>query len=108
MSWHLDRFCEIWAVDFEFIARDGERPWPVCLVARELRSNRKVYLWRDQFGPTAPYSTGPDSLFVSFQAAAELACHLVLGWPKPAAILDLYAEYRWLTNGLTSPESVSF
>ncbi len=28
---------EVWAMDFEFRAPDGERPEPVCMVARELR-----------------------------------------------------------------------
>jgi hypothetical protein len=49
----LDRlpFEQIWAADFEFIANPGERPIPVCLVARELRSGRKIRLWADQLGP---------------------------------------------------------
>ena len=42
-------FAEIWAVDFEFGSEPGENPEPVCLVARELRSGRKVRLWRDEF-----------------------------------------------------------
>ena len=30
-------FKEIWAVDFEFNGKPGDRPNPVCMVARELR-----------------------------------------------------------------------
>ena len=44
----LDAFREVWAVDFEFVAPPGERPTPVCLVARELKSGRTIRLWRDQ------------------------------------------------------------
>ena len=57
----LDRlpFAEIWAVDFEFGAEPGENPEPVCLVAWELQSGRKVRLWRDEFGAAPPYPTGP-------------------------------------------------
>src|SRR5256885_1258182 len=40
---------EIWAVDFEFIAGAGENLDPVCLVAWELRSGRKLRLWQDEF-----------------------------------------------------------
>ena len=29
----------------------GENPVPVCVVAWELRSGRKLRLWRDEFGP---------------------------------------------------------
>ena len=31
---------EIWAADFEFQAPDGERPRPICMVAKELLSGR--------------------------------------------------------------------
>ena len=59
-------FPEIWAVDFEFDAKLGENPKPVCLVAWELCSGRKLRQWRDDFGPTPPYPIGPDVLFVAF------------------------------------------
>ena len=36
----LDAFREIVVVDTEFTALPGERPGPVCLVARELRSKK--------------------------------------------------------------------
>ena len=78
-------FNEVWCVDFEFSMKAGERPDPVCLVAWELRSGRKLRLWRDEFGLAPPYSTGPDVLFVAYYASAEIGCHLALGWPKPSA-----------------------
>ena len=96
----LDAFREVWAVDFEFVAPPGERPTPVCLVARELKSARKIRVWRDQFGPFPPYAVGADCLFVAYYASAELGCHLALGWPMPARILDIYTEFRCQTNGL--------
>jgi DNA polymerase I len=99
----LSAFREIWAVDFEFIAGSGERPDPVCLCARELRSGREIRLWRDKLGPVPPYPIDAGSLFTSFYASAELGCHLALGWPMPARILDLFAEFRCGTNGLTVP-----
>ena len=93
-------FREVWAVDFEFDAKAGENPQPVCLVAWELRAGRRVRLWRDEFGSAPPYSTGPDSLFVAYYASAEIGCHLELGWPAPERVLDLFTEFRNLTNGL--------
>jgi DNA polymerase-1 len=102
----LDRwpyYREIWLADFEFIAGTGERPAPVCLCARELRSGREVRLWQNEFGPVPPYPASDDSLFVSFYASAELGCHLALGWPMPARILDLFTEFRNGTNGLITP-----
>src|SRR5512132_3556185 len=93
-------FREVWAADFEFAASDGERPKPICLVARELKTGRTVRQWEDEFGPLPPYSTDPDSLFVAFYASAEFGCHLALGWPMPERILDLFTEHRCLTNGI--------
>jgi hypothetical protein len=96
-------FAQIWAVDFEFTAPPGERPEPICLVARELRSGRIVRLWRDEFGKYPPYPIGADSLFVAYYASAELGCHRALGWPMPARILDLFVEFRHRTNGGDTP-----
>jgi hypothetical protein len=96
-------FREIWAVDFEFVARPGERPDPVCLVAWELRSGRKLRLWRNEFGPSAPYPIDADSLFLAYYASAEIGCHLALGWRAPARTLDLFIEFRCRTNGLITP-----
>ena len=96
-------FNEIWAVDFEFNAEPGNRPNPVCMVARELRSGRRLRIWADELGPQPPFSIGKDSLIVAYYASAELGCFLVLGWPMPANILDLFAEFRVRTNTTRRP-----
>ena len=93
-------FREIWVVDFEFGSGSGENPEPVCLVAWELRSGRKLRLWCDEFGTAPPYPTGPDVLFVAYYASAETGCHLALGWPVPERVLDLFTEFRNHTNGI--------
>jgi hypothetical protein len=97
-------FAEIWLVDFEFVARPGERPDVVCLAAVELRSGRTLRLWRDEIGPEPPYRTDPDVLFVSFVANAECACHLALGRPMPQRVLDLNPLFRNVVNGRHTPE----
>src|SRR5262245_44310752 len=99
----LDAYREVWLVDFEFTAPDGCRPTPLCLVARELRSDRLVRRWLGDGPVAAPYATGPDVLFVAYYASAEIGCHLVLGWPVPPRVLDLCAEFRCLTAGLEVP-----
>jgi DNA polymerase-1 len=98
---------EIVLVDFEFTALPGERPDPVCLVAKLLRAGRTIRLMRDQFGPAPPYPIDADTLFVAYYASAELGCHRALGWPMPARILDLFTEFRDRTNGLTTPLGAS-
>jgi DNA polymerase-1 len=96
-----DLFREIWLVDYEFVSLpgDGERPDPICLVAIDFLSGRKIRLWRDEFGNRPPYSIGNDSLFVAYFASAELGCHLALNWPMPKHVLDLFTEFRAIHNG---------
>jgi DNA polymerase-1 len=101
-SFDLLPFRQIWLFDFEFVANPGENPEPICLVAWELRSGRKVRLWRDEFDPRPPDPTGPNALFVAFYASAEIGCHLALGWPVPERVLDLFTEFRNRTNGVAS------
>jgi hypothetical protein len=94
-------FRSVWQVDFEFMAPPGDPPVPICLVALELVTGQKLRIWQDELKHMAspPYDIGPDSLFVAYYASAEIGCHLALGWPIPANILDLYVEFRNLTNG---------
>ena len=98
-------FRAVVAVDFEFEfgGHDGERPRPVCMVARELKTGKCWRIWRGEFGSTPPFPVGPDALFVAFYASAELGCFRALGWPTPSRILDLYPEFRDRTNGLFTP-----
>ncbi len=96
----LPRFREIVYCDFEFAQSDGECPVPVCLVAHEEQSGRLHRLMLDADPPTEPpYPIDQDALFVSFYSAAEMGCHLSLGWRMPANVLDLYVEFRNIRSG---------
>jgi hypothetical protein len=98
-------FHDVVAADFEFTARPGEPPDPICLVARSLESGVTYRLWRDELlqRTEPPYSTDEDTLFFAYYASAEIGCHLALGWPPPSCALDLFTEFRNLTNGLDVP-----
>jgi hypothetical protein len=94
-------FREVWCCDFEFTAPPGERPTPLCCVAREVRSGRLVRLWLTDGAPTdPPFGTDDRSLFVGYYASAELGCFLALGWQFPSRVLDLCAEFKDHTSGL--------
>jgi hypothetical protein len=86
---------EVLCVDFEFTAPPGERPTPLCLVAREVFSGRLARQWVDGTAPRRPP-------FPTDAASAELGCFLAF-WPFPARILDLYAEFRCVTSGVPVP-----
>jgi DNA polymerase I len=98
-------FSEVWCLDFEFRSDPGERPWPVCMVAEELKSGRVLQLWRGDLLACSrpPFDVGPNALIVAYFASAELGCFLELGWPLPQNILDLYVEHRVETNGRRIP-----
>jgi DNA polymerase-1 len=94
----LDLYEEIVLVDFEFNGKNGNRPNVVCMVAHELKSGRRFRLRQDQLGPKPPYRIDNKTLVVAYYASAELTCHLAKAWPLPANILDLFIEFRRLTN----------
>lgn len=95
----FDRFREIWVVDAEFIAEEGEHPVPVCLVAEEIRSGRVIRLWSDDMTSSVPYSLDEDVLFVAYYAVAELMVHRSLNWEVPVNVLDPYVEFCREING---------
>ena len=61
-------FAEIWAEDFEWVPKLGERHDVVCYGARELRSGRTLRLWRDQLDYRFRESCHKRGIHLSFQA----------------------------------------
>ena len=93
----------IYSIDFEYedggVA--GNNPRVVCLVVREFRTGAVKRYWRDALleMTVAPFDIGPDTLVVAYFAPAEMQCFMALGWPRPENLIDLFAEFRRLTNG---------
>jgi hypothetical protein len=99
----IANFREVVCIDFEYTALPGELPVPTCCVAHELHSGRRYRIWQNEFRSEPPFAAGTDVLVVAFYASAEMGCYRVLGWPMPHRLLDLFAEFRCLTNGLPKP-----
>jgi DNA polymerase I len=89
--------------EFEFGGHVGNRPRPVCMVAKELRTGQTWRLWRGEFDTVPPFPIGTDALFIAYYASAEPGCFRSIGWPMPSNVLDLFVEFRNRTNGLTTP-----
>lgn len=98
-------FKNIVAVDFEYSAPDGERPDLGCMVAKNLRTGQTWRIFQDELKKMnhPPYPVDEDTVMVAYYASAEMNCHLSLGWPLPDNVLDLFAEFRCLSNGLPRP-----
>ncbi len=94
-------FDEIWCVDFEYIAKGGDLPKPVCVVALEIKTEQLVRTFFDDLESlkAPPFISGDRVLVVAYYASAELGCYIALEWPPPTHILDLYVEFRWIING---------
>lgn len=93
-------FSSVILADFEFFQPEGERPRPLCFVAKDLVSGTTERSWVEGGGGDAPsVFSRPGTLLVAYLASAEVACLTVLGWPVTDWVLDLYAEFRNLTNG---------
>jgi DNA polymerase-1 len=101
----LEAFDQIWICDTEYTAVAGRQPVPICLVARDLRSGREFRLWQDQLAelPAAPFRTDNKALFVAYAVAAEFSVFHALGWKAPSRVLDLFVEFRAMTNGVNTP-----
>ncbi|MFZ1932927.1 MAG: DNA polymerase [Thermoguttaceae bacterium] len=101
----LDPFAHVWLCDFEYRQPEGCQPEVHCMVARERRTGETIRAWGDDLARMTqpPFAIGPEAVFVAFYASAEMNCFLALGWPLPARILDLFVEFRCLTNGLAVP-----
>lgn len=97
-------FQAVMAVDFEYdFGGDNfaNLPRPVCMSYRDLRTGRGGNVWLEGAHAAAPpFSTGTDTLFVAYNATAEIGCFRTLGWPIPERVLDLYPEFANLMNGV--------
>jgi len=96
----------VFLIDFEFRpenGREGNAPEPVCLVVKDFLSGVTSRYWKDDIHSrsSAPFSVGREALCVAYFASAEMDCFLKLGWQLPENVLDLYVEFRCLTNGTT-------
>ena len=98
----LADYREVWVLDFEFYGGEGENPHVVCMSAQEIKTGRILNRWHDQL-ERPPFDLGENTLFVAFYSSAEWNCFRALGWSLPARTVDLYVEFRNLTNNLMVP-----
>lgn len=97
---NLKNFENIVVVDFEFYGDDGDHQKPICVVSKNLKTNNVKRIWLHKNSQTPPpFKLDEDTLYVGFYTPAEMRCHLALDWPLPHNLLDLYVEFRNLTNG---------
>src|SRR6516165_9511951 len=105
-DWRELPFDEIWAVDTEYYpgpglangGRQGDLITPLYLVAIEMRSGRTIRLRQGEFGPFPPYRLDRNALFICYMATAEFGFHQAVKWGQPCVSIDIYTEFRHITN----------
>jgi hypothetical protein len=103
----LDRMFECKRVvgcDFEYGIKPNGAPDPHCMVAGDLYTGQEWVLAGDDLKGASrpPFDIGDDTLFVAYNAEAELSSFLELDWAMPRKILDFWPEFRAITNGYRS------
>jgi len=96
-------FSDCWVVDFEFLSKHGNPQVPICYVAKNLNTKEIIRHWINETEIKPRYTTDKKSLFIAYYASAEMGCHQALNFKRPLYILDLFTEFRCLTNGAKIP-----
>ena len=117
--WDQLPFKHLVAVDTEFdfgghksleeASRSGERPRLTCIAAKDLRTGQTWQQFRGEFGPQAPFPTGHDTLLIAYYASRRigLLSRTLVGDLPGTFVLDLFTEFRALTNGRNTPNGAS-
>ena len=100
----MERFDRIIFGDFEYRSTSGNLPEIRCGVFVEYPSNEVQKFWSNEL-PRKSFIQKND-LFVAYYAPAEISCFQQLGWDIPNHIIDLFAEHRVSTNGLSGKASL--
>jgi hypothetical protein len=94
-------FSRAWIIDSEYRQPRGERSTPHCIVARCIITGETLRLWvSGESTPRCPFALDRSELFIAYAADAEIGAFLALGWPAPLCVIDLYAEFLRVRNGL--------
>ncbi|MBL8025018.1 MAG: DNA polymerase I [Fibrobacteres bacterium] len=98
-------FTRVIGIDFEFSATDGNRPAPICMVAKDFTTGVVHRIWQDELARliAPPFPHDDSTCLVAYYASAELGCFRTLDWCLPDNVIDLYAEFRNKTNGNVVP-----
>ena len=90
-------------VDYEFQTIEDNLPIPFCYVAKNIQTGKILKHWIGKNEIKPRYPTDEKNLFIAFYSSAELGCHYVLNYEIPMYVLDLFTEFRCLTNGMKIP-----
>jgi hypothetical protein len=92
-----------WCIDTEFGDKPAGQFGPAvrCLVAKDPHGRAAPVQWwyTDPLELLRSSFDFEHDLFVAYNVVAELQCFIELGLPMPCNVIDLWPEYRAITNG---------
>jgi DNA polymerase-1 len=90
---------DVVAADTEFISQPDGSQKPVCAVFYSLITQQVWKIWFEDGGPYQPPPFDLDRvLLIAFRSDAEQGTFTMLGWDKPAKVIDLYVEWLHINN----------
>ena len=98
MNTIFKNFKNVVVYDYEFKAISGNPPETVCVVYKELHSDKIIKQWLVGGGSTCPFPVH-ETLFIAHYCNAEVSCDIALGYEKPRYIWDTFVEEKKLLNG---------
>ncbi len=93
----------IWIIDYEYYSGRGNIQHPICYVAKNPTTNELIRHWIDGTETKPEYSIDDKTLIIAYLASAEVGCHIPLKFKIPLYIVDMFVEFRCLTNGKYLP-----
>jgi DNA polymerase I-like protein with 3'-5' exonuclease and polymerase domains len=101
----LSKEQQVVVLDFEFRpigGLDGNPLEIICGVFKDIQSGISIRLWQEELREhkSPPLCLNDETTLVAYYASAEMSCFRTLGWPRRYKVIDLFAEFRVLTNGL--------
>ena len=65
-------YARVWCIDFEFSHQPGGLPLPLCMVAREVRTQELVRVWLADGVQSCPILFNKSDLIVAYYASGKL------------------------------------
>ena len=98
MNTIFKNFKNVVVYDYEFKIVSGNPPEPVCVVYKELHTQKIYKEWLLGREAKCPFPVS-ETLFIAHYCNAEVSCDIALGYEKPRYVWDTFVEEKKLNNG---------
>ncbi len=93
----------VWLIDVVCQHHAGDVSHTICMSAKNLVSGQFVREWlvnNEGESVCSPFHFDESTIVITHHSTPVVSCFLTLGWPLPVYLVDLYAEFRNISNGI--------